>query len=77
MQETWAGSLGWEVALEKGQATLLAFPSILAWRIPWTVVHGFPWSQTRLRDFHFQVSCRNLKSGFPEETLFVTWGNFP
>ena len=34
MWETWARSLGWEDALEKGKATL---SSILAWRIPWTV----------------------------------------
>jgi len=33
MQETWAGSLGWEDALEKGMATN---SSILAWRLPWT-----------------------------------------
>ena len=34
MQETWFSSLGWEDPLEKGTAT---YPSILAWRIPWTV----------------------------------------
>ena len=34
MQGTWVGSLGWEDPLEKGKAT---HPSILAWRIPWTV----------------------------------------
>ena len=33
-QETWVQSLGWEDTLEKGTAT---HPSILAWRIPWTV----------------------------------------
>ena len=33
-QETWVQSLGWEDPLEKGKAT---HPSILAWRIPWTV----------------------------------------
>ena len=32
--ETWVRSLGWEDPLEKGKAT---HPSILAWRIPWTV----------------------------------------
>ena len=37
MQETWVQSLGWEDHLEKGKATHC---SILAWRIPWTVVHG-------------------------------------
>ena len=34
MQETWLQSLGWEDPLEKGKAT---HPSILAWRIPWTI----------------------------------------
>ena len=32
--KTWFRSLGWEDPLEKGKAT---HPSILAWRIPWTV----------------------------------------
>ena len=31
------GELGWEDPLEKGRAT---HSSILAWRIPWTTVHG-------------------------------------
>jgi len=34
MRETWVQSLGWEDALEKGEAS---HSSILAWRIPWTV----------------------------------------
>ena len=33
--ETWVWSLGWEDPLEKGKST---HSSILAWRIPWTVV---------------------------------------
>ena len=37
MWETWVRSLGWEDPLEKGKAT---HSSILAWRIPWTTVHG-------------------------------------
>ena len=37
MWETHIGSLGWEDALEKGTATHF---SILAWRIPWTIVYG-------------------------------------
>ena len=37
MQETWVRSLVWEDPLEKGKAT---HSSILAWRIPWTTVHG-------------------------------------
>ena len=54
MQETWVQSLGWEDPLEKGMAT---YSSILAWRIPWTViVHGVAKSQTRLSNFHFSLS---------------------
>ena len=34
MWETWVRSLGWEDPLEKETAT---HPSILTWRIPWTV----------------------------------------
>ena len=34
VQETWVQSLGREDPLEKGKA---AHPSILAWRIPWTI----------------------------------------
>ena len=34
MQETWVPSLGWDDPLEKGMVT---HPSILAWRLPWTV----------------------------------------
>ena len=37
MQETCVRSLGWKDPLEKEKAT---HSSILAWRIPWTVVHG-------------------------------------
>ena len=50
MQETWVRSLGWEDPLEKGKAT---YSSILAWRIPWTVL-GVAKSWTRLSNFHFQ-----------------------
>ena len=37
MQETWVRSLGREDSLEKEMAT---YPSILAWRIPWTEEPG-------------------------------------
>ena len=37
MQETWAGSLGWEDPLEKEMA---AHSNILAWRIPQTEESG-------------------------------------
>ena len=49
-RETWVHSLGWEDPLEKGKAT---GSSILAWRIPWTTVHGVKKSQTQLSNFHF------------------------
>ena len=35
--ETWFQSLGWKDFLEKGKVTHSSF---LAWRIPWTVIHG-------------------------------------
>ena len=43
MRETWVQSLGWKDLLEKGKA---AHSGILAWRIPWTTVHGVTKSQT-------------------------------
>ena len=52
IRETWVRSLGWEDLLEKGKAT---YSCILAWRIPWTTVHGVTESQTQLSDFHFQT----------------------
>ena len=53
MQETWVRSLGWEDPLEKGKNT---HSSILAWRIPWTTVHGVAKSRTPLSDFHFHFT---------------------
>ena len=53
MQETWVLSLVWEDPLEKEKGT---YSSILAWRIPWTEIHGVAKSRTRLSDFHF-TSC--------------------
>ena len=53
MQEMWVQSLGWEDPLEKEKAT---HSSILAWRIPWTKVHGVTKSWTRLSDFHWRLS---------------------
>ena len=50
MWETWVQSLSWEDPLEKGKAT---HSSILAWRIPWTTVHGDARSQTWLSYLHF------------------------
>ena len=51
MRETWIRSLGWDDPLEKEKAI---HSSILAWRIPWTTVHGVVKSRTRLSDFHFE-----------------------
>ena len=42
----------WVQSLEKGKAT---HSSILAWRIPWTAVHGVAKSWTQLSDFHFHL----------------------
>ena len=51
--ESWVQSLSWEDPLEKGKAT---HSSILAWRIPWTTVHGVAKSWTSLSNFHFHGS---------------------
>ena len=74
MQETCAGSLGWEDPLEKGMATR---SSILAWRIPmdrgaWqATVHGVTKSQTRLNDFRFtnELTHRVALAVKPNSTL--------
>ena len=42
MQETWVQSLGQKDPLEKGMATP---SSILAWRIPWSLVGYSPWGR--------------------------------
>ena len=54
MRETWVPSLGWEDPLENRKAT---HSSIMAWRIPWTIVHGVAKSRTQLSDFHFHFPC--------------------
>ena len=68
MQETQVRFLGWENALEKATHS-----SILAWRIPGTLVHGVAKSQTQLSDlrFHFHFSEDILQSPgeFPEANL--------
>ena len=41
MQETWIRSLGRDDPLEEGMPT---HSSILAWRIPWTILESYsPW----------------------------------
>ena len=56
MQETWVRSRGWEDPLEKGKAT---HTSILAWRIPQTVLSRTPLSHLH---FHFHYYYRYLFS---------------
>ena len=50
MRETWVWSLGWEDPLEKGTAT---HSTILAWRIPLTIVLGVTKRWTGQSNFHF------------------------
>ena len=66
MRETWVESLSWEDPLEKGKAT---HSSILAWRIPWTTVHGVAKSWTRLSDFHLVKEC--------SQSIWDAWVNGP
>ena len=56
MWETLVRSLGWEDPLEKEKTT---HSSILAWRIPLTIVHGIAKSWTGLIDFHFHFLWKN------------------
>ena len=57
VRKTWVQSLGWEDPPEKGKPT---HSSILAWRIPWTTVHGVAKSLTRLNDFHRHCVYMNV-----------------
>ena len=61
MRKTWVWSLGWEDPLEKGKAT---HSSILAWRIPWTTVHGVTKSQTWLTNFHTHTHTHIFSASF-------------
>ena len=58
MRETWVQSLAWEAPLEKGKAT---HSSILAWRIPWTLVLGVAKSRTQLSNFRAFASKKENK----------------
>ena len=73
MQETWDRSLGWEDPLEKGKAT---HSSILAWRSPWTTVHGITKSWTRLSDFHFMLWLDASASPQTVSQLSSMWSHF-
>ena len=53
VRETYVQSLVWKDALDKKKATHY---SILAWRIPWTTVHGVAKSRTPLSNFHFHFT---------------------
>ena len=68
MWETWDPSLGWEDTLEKGNAT---HSSILAWRIPWTVVCGVAKSQIWRGDFHFHCNGTLYLLLIPGEVHFT------
>ena len=57
MQETWVQSLGWKDPLEKETVT---HSSILAWRIPWTVVYEIAKSQIQLSNFHFHIDLNYM-----------------
>ena len=63
--KTWIWSPGCEDPLEKGKAT---HSSILAWRIPWTMVHGVANRQTWLSDSHYVLRIK-----YPDNTQL---GNF-
>ena len=87
MRETWVRFLGSEDPLEKGRGT---HSSILAWRIPWTIVYGVAKSQTRLSDLHFTSGtlhaifsskptnlwrCYCVNPGIDEESSSEGWGD--
>ena len=75
MQETQVQSRGWEDPLEKGMATP---SSVLAWRIPWSLVSYSPWSykesdmterltHTYLVNFQFESVCHQMGQWAPFE----------
>ena len=53
MQDTWVLSLNWEDPQDPLKNGMAIYSSILAWRIPWTVIHGVAESGTQLSNFHF------------------------
>ena len=58
MRDTWVPSPSWEDPLEKEKAT---HSSILAWRIPWTVLSmGVTKSRTQLSYFHFHFHFQKM-----------------
>ena len=87
MRETWVRSLGWEDPRETGKATHY---SILAWRIPWTIVHGVtPWtivhgvtkSWTRWNKFYYiytyiKKTYLAIYICWAVDQLFSFWSNW-
>ena len=67
MWETWVRSLGWKDPLEEGKAV---HSTILAWRIPWIIVHGAAKNWTRLSNFHSGRYVKELTDywGFPSSS---------
>ena len=62
MRKTLVRSLHWEDPLGKRKAT---HSSILAWRVPWTVVHRITKSRTQVSDFHLNFPASSPgQSGF-------------
>ena len=53
--------MGWEDPLEKGKAT---HPSILAWRIPWTIPWGHRESDMTARISHFHFMSVEVNISF-------------
>ena len=81
MWETWVWSLGWEDPLEKGKAT---HSSILAWRIPWTIVYGVARSRTERLSLHLWHAAAGLLQSHPSSihqcapsTRFCAWLGSP
>ena len=70
MWETWVRSLGWEDPLEKGRAI---HSSILAWRIPWTVL-SMGWQRVR-HDWVSFTSLRgvSLEEGMATHSNILAW----
>ena len=57
-QETWVWSLHWKDPLEKGKAT---HSSVLACRIPWTIVHGVYLEYSSVKDWEVMARLSSNK----------------
>ena len=65
MQETWFRSLGQKNPLEKEMAT---HPSILAWRIPWTVAR---WASLSITNSRSPPKLMSIESVVPYNHLIL------